>query len=1113
MAVAQQRFDLAQDNAHTGFRLAHFEWYNWGTYDGAVFRLEPGKENALLTGDIGSGKSTVVDALTTLLVPHNRIVYNKAAGAQSRERTLYSYVVGEYRSVRDETFGSAKSETLRDPNETFSVLLARFENDGYDEKLFLAQFFWISQGSVQKFYVVSQSELEIAKDFFDFNNIRDLKRRLKKVPHTDVYDVFSEYSAHFRRIMGIRNEQALHLFYQTVSLKSIGNLTEFIRNHMLEPDSIDEKVDAVCANFAELTRAHNLILEAQRQIEILTPIEEMSKRYEKMSQQKKELQAMRESLDAFFAKRRIVLLDAKLKALELERRKKHSKKERLSEELERSERKILDLKLELQKNGADRLQQLAREIEEEQRKMQERQRAKKRYDTLCETIELPKASNEHRFLKNREAIEERFTLLEEEGEKLKEEQIDHGVVLARYKEKGENLEREIEYLRKRRSNIPPHVAHIRDEMSEALGLDPDELPFAGELIRCTDRAWQGAIERVLHGFALSLIVDARYYERVANYVENIHLGGKLVYLKVNREGSVREEERGVNSLLNKIEIKADSPFADALEALLSARFDIPCVDSLAEFYRLKRAVTIHGQLKTSYERHEKDDRHALEDRSRWVLGWDNALKLHAMQEERERLAEKILHLAKKVEKIEKKLKEITLRRDTLRDLLLFESFSTIDWYTPAHRIEELETESKLLLESSDVIAELTAELERVTLSRQSLRSDFDELSGALGRIQQQMEDARIAYNDAKILVENADDLEVMEEKIAAFSKESLKDDVTLVTIEARKKELSRRLFGEIEKIEKRIVRIREKMIAAMERFNAEFPIISKEFDASVDSSGDYKKRLAQLKRDDLPRWRKRFKSLLREKMVQHFVTLQYTLERQSHAIVEKIEKINASLHDIEYSEGTYIALVAEEVKSSEIREFKFQLKNAIEGAIGEDNSYDEQKFLQIKEIIERFNGREGHSDEDKKWRKRVTDVRNWFNFSAEERFVADGEIREYYEDSGGKSGGQKEKLAYTVLASSLAFQFGLEHNRIKSRSFRFVMIDEAFGRGSDTSTRYALRLFESLDLQLLVITPKQKINVIEPYVKSVHFVHNDEGKSSSILSMRIEEFQKRKEER
>ena len=76
------------DDAGTppGFRLHRLELLNWGTFHQEVrtFRLDGA--NSLLTGDIGSGKSTVVDAITTLLLPANRIEYNKAAGAQKKER-------------------------------------------------------------------------------------------------------------------------------------------------------------------------------------------------------------------------------------------------------------------------------------------------------------------------------------------------------------------------------------------------------------------------------------------------------------------------------------------------------------------------------------------------------------------------------------------------------------------------------------------------------------------------------------------------------------------------------------------------------------------------------------------------------------------------------------------------------------------------------------------------------------------------------------------------------------------------------------------------------------------------------------------------------------------
>jgi uncharacterized protein YPO0396 len=165
----------------------------------------------------------------------------------------------------------------------------------------------------------------------------------------------------------------------------------------------------------------------------------------------------------------------------------------------------------------------------------------------------------------------------------------------------------------------------------------------------------------------------------------------------------------------------------------------------------------------------------------------------------------------------------------------------------------------------------------------------------------------------------------------------------------------------------------------------------------------------------------------------------------------------------------------------------------------------------VRHIIERFRGREGQSEQDRRWTGKVTDVRNWFVFAASERWRDDDIEFEHYSDSGGKSGGQKEKLAYTILAASLAYQFGLEWGAVRSRTFRFVVIDEAFGRGSDESAQYGLKLFSQLNLQLLIVTPLQKIHIIEPFVSSVGFVQNDEGRASKLRNLTIEEYRTEKE--
>src|SRR5579872_1660484 len=95
--------DFNDDESCAGFRLHRLEILNWGTFSKHVWSLPLDGHHSLLTGDIGSGKSTLVDAVTTLLVPHHRIIYNRAAGAENKERTAYSYIRGEYKNEKDDT--------------------------------------------------------------------------------------------------------------------------------------------------------------------------------------------------------------------------------------------------------------------------------------------------------------------------------------------------------------------------------------------------------------------------------------------------------------------------------------------------------------------------------------------------------------------------------------------------------------------------------------------------------------------------------------------------------------------------------------------------------------------------------------------------------------------------------------------------------------------------------------------------------------------------------------------------------------------------------------------------------------------------------------------------
>jgi uncharacterized protein YPO0396 len=315
------------------------------------------------------------------------------------------------------------------------------------------------------------------------------------------------------------------------------------------------------------------------------------------------------------------------------------------------------------------------------------------------------------------------------------------------------------------------------------------------------------------------------------------------------------------------------------------------------------------------------------------------------------------------------------------------------------------------------------------------------------------------------------------------------------------------LQGRLDALTKRLDRLRDRIIAAMTDFRNAWPHLAQDVDAAVEAAAGYAGILERLHTDDLPRYVSDFKRALNENTIREIANFQAQLDREQRETRDRIAAINRSLEGIDYNPDRYIELVAAPSPDSEIAEFRRELRSCTDDAVGgeRDEAFAEEKFKQISSIIGRLSGRVGQTDADRIWRGKVTDVRTWSVFSASERWRADGREHEHYADSGGKSGGQKEKLAYTVLAASLAYQFGLG-DAGRPRYFRFVAIDEAFGRGSDDSARFGLDLFARLQLQLLIATPLQKIRVIEPYVANVGYVANLEGRESSIRTLTIEQY-------
>ncbi|WKS98926.1 ATP-dependent exonuclease SbcCD, C subunit-like protein [Gallibacterium salpingitidis] len=1104
--------EFLDDNQLAGFRLMRLEIFNWGTFHQKIWTLELNGKNGLLTGDIGSGKSTVVDAITTLLVPAHRIAYNKAAGAENKERHLRSYVLGYYKSERDSETGIIKPTALRDERH-YSVILGIFYNEGYDQYISLAQVFWLKEQKTQpdRFYIGAEKMLSIAEHFIDFGTeISNLRKRFRQA-NIDTFDSFSSYSAWFRRRFGIQNEQALELFHQTVSMKSVGNLTDFVRSHMLEAfEETKQRIANLLSHFDDLDRAYQAVLKAEEQVAMLTPIVNHCLEYQSIEQEIESLYHYLENLSPYFSTFKLALLKQALQSVMQEWQLVQEKIAQIQTKQEQQQQQLQQIKWDIQQNGGNRLAEIERQIKEQEKLKTECHQKAVRYEQYITALNETVVTNSADFIAQKARLLIKKEELQQQDIDNLNAEVESLADIRQTTTELANIKQEIYSLKQRESNISHQQIEIRRTLCKALNLPEADLPFIGELLQLkeTEKDWEGAAERLLHNFALSLIVPEKYYVQVGQWVNQQHLKGRLVYYLVKQNQVMRNNEIQPSSLLHKLMIKPQTPYFQWLENELYKRFDYVACDSMVQFQREERAISLRGQIKDKSGRHEKDDRYALEDRSRYILGWSNkdkitALNLHAQQLERQLNALKAT--ADKCKSARSKLRE---QLELFVRLEVFSSFAEIDFATVVKDIEKLTIEYQQLSEASDQLMKLGRQQKHLEEEIKQTKTDEQQLLQQYGRLDERHQELRKQLEMVELFVEEQPFNSAYQSYFSQTLDEILaKRSLTLENCDTTETKMRNLLNRQIEQHHQMLSKKNSEITKEMTLFNNKYPLETNEFDANVASYLEYKAFLDRLNADELPKFVTQFKLLLNENTINEIANLNAQLNRERDLIKQRIAIINRSLESIDYNQGRYISLGLETNPDLEIRQFQQDLRACTEGAVtgSDDNQYSEQKFLQVKEIVDRLRGRENFTELDKRWTAKVTDVRNWFLFSATERWRTDNAEYEHYSDSGGKSGGQKEKLAYTILAASLAYQFGLEFNVTRSRSFRFVMIDEAFGRGSDESANYGLRLFKQLNLQLLIVTPLQKIHIIEPFVSSVSFVQNVGGANSKILNLTIEE--------
>ena len=1097
-----------------GFRLHRLEVSNWGTFDsqhpdhpGQITSIETNGETALLIGRNGSGKSTLVDSLLTLLVRPAVRNYNVAAGAGKRERDERSYIRGAYdrRSRSDDSGGEVLY--LRPGNAHYSVLLACFRNQASGTWLTLAQVLSIStDGKAEKLYCFTDRESSIPQDFGALRR-GEVAGQLKEAGFRTTR-VYSEYHEWFRRAAGFRGK-AMDMLNQTVAVRDIQKLNDFIRDHMLESRSWGKTVDSLLSHFTQLNESHRSLVRVRDQLELLEPIAATGTRWRTHRAQLESAQQQLLATDAFFCQQTLDVFQPESRRHQSSILEICQRRDQIADEINACQQQLRRVENDIETAGGIRLSELPRLITDAEQQLQHRLRNLKLLQAASEIVgESCEPANDSELSDTRIRLQRGSDSLEAAEEERSVQRESLLLRNANLREQAREIRSELTALQQQGNNVPRQLIEVRQTLCEQLGLSADELPFAAEMIAVApeEKSWEASIEMLLRRLGLSLLVPDRIYRKVSRYIDNHRLEDadgapqKLEYIRVRHrqrrlEGSVADPQ----SMISKLMLRETHALSPWVEAELHEHYDYRCCACLDDFQAFHGpAMTCDLHVRNA-DHHIKDDRQHSNDRAGFILGWENQEKrthLHAalamIQDSQAETDHALNELRHQEQQTQKQLRKIEDARE-------ISAFAEIDTESAQSALHALRQEKKELEAENDTARVLRERHTQIQQNLDLLMRERDALGVREGAAKVSLDEAESRISAAALKldeIENNGQLNSLRLVFADLTTRLGDSDLTPENFASVESDFRRGCEQECQELRNTIQPIETRLLREMSRFLVKFPEERSDLDPSPQYLDSFLELLRSIRADDLPRHEQRFRERLNQKVARELGLLNSELEKERFAIEDRIRQLNSALMQLEYRSGTHMQLVTRTVQDPEIAEFRQELHACMEES---GDNLDESRFERIQSLINRLQN-------ETRWRTKVVDVRRWFDFAAQERDGKTGEERSYYEDSTGQSGGEKAKLAFTILVAAIAYQYDIDPDAESSDRFHFVVVDEMFSRIDDQYAEYALDLFQRFGLQLLIVAPLDaKARVTERHVGRYLLVTRDQTGRSNVHTMSAHE--------
>lgn len=1064
---------LAADRA--SYVLTRLDVYDWGAFGGR-HRAPIDLSGTAIIGPTGSGKTTLVDALMTLLVESPR--YNLAStGGHESDRDLMSYV----RGISGAGNASADNEHIARPGPVVSAIAARFDTPS--ATLRIGGMFWFDGTSSaledlkRRWFFCEAPEpdfdewLETHRD----GGARALKELERRSAGLTIYDTKKSYLARLRNHFEV-GENAFTLLNRAAGLKQLNSIDSVFRELVLDDRSGFDSARAVANEFDTLAAIRHELETAKRQRDSLLPL---ASGWEDLGKQRAELAEqsdLRVLLPVWFAEEahrrwrsQQSEITAQVETLE------HAEAE-LAARILGAERVEADAHAAYLDSGGGDIERLQGQIDAQSALASARERAARDYQAKAQALEMDTALTSAAVARNRALVEQVRAEKQEACATAEQTAWDRGATRSGLEGREKEVAQELMDVRERPgSNVPLGQQRMRRDLALHLGLSEEDIPFVAELIevKTGERRWRGAIERAIGGERLRLLIPPMHIGQALDWI-NTRDTGLLVRAHEAHDAGAAPQFFD-DGFCRKLNFKAHA-LREPLKHLLS-RLDRHCVEHAELLRTTPHAMTVEGLMSGRKNFFDKDDRVALD--KGWITGFDNRDQISELELALSQLRTD-LTTARAEERAAQSQANAVRSSLGLLDAIASTVFEHIDLLGAQGDLARLADQMKRLTAPKSDAALAKTHWQDALAAVKALREESIGIKTDLRDCRRQAESASQKID--RLRERMGSGLDAQQAALASTHFKAV-DDVPLSDLDDAERRRGEAIQSRIDAVKGRCNAVERRLIVQMKDAKQIDTGALTEIGSDLNDVPDYLERLRVLEEEALPEKTTRFLTYLNQSSDQGVTQLLSEIDTEVSGIEERISALNATLTRVDFQPGRYLHLDPQHVAHESLHSLRRARAELRSAQLKDDQG--ESHYGALEHVVGLL--RDAVDRRKTQGALALLDPRYRLQFAVLVIDRQTGKTIERRTSSQGGSGGEKEIIASYVLTASLSY--ALCPDGSKRPLFGTIVLDEAFSKSSHAVAGRIIRALTEFGLHPLFVTPNKELRLLREHTRSAIVVH------------------------